>query len=84
MPALNSSQKAELFQDIARSGVDIAASKLLTTQQAAALLGLSPHTLERRRCMKNPVLPAVVIASRVRYRLSDALALLQPEGSTHA
>ena len=36
-----------------------AASRLLTTVEAAALLDLSPRTLERRRTAQNPVLPHV-------------------------
>lgn len=53
------------------------ADRLLTTNEAAALLGLSPRTLERRRTARNPVLPHVeVVPGRPRYRLRDVLAHL--------
>ena len=55
-----------------------AASRLLTTVEAAALLDLSPRTLERRRTAQNPVLPHVeVVPGRVRYRLADVLTHLE-------
>lgn len=50
------------------------ADRLLTTDEAAALLGLSPRTLERRRTARKPVLPHIeVVPGRVRYRLQDVL-----------
>ena len=58
----------------------IADAALLTNREAAALLGVVPKTLEKRRYRasrggSDPV-PFVRVGGRVRYRLSDVLAVL--------
>ena len=70
-------QKARL--DAASLGLNSAAlDSLLTTNQVAELLGISPLTIHRRRCAGNPVLPAVeVLPRRPRYRLRDVLKLIE-------
>jgi excisionase family DNA binding protein len=51
-------------------------SSLLTTQQAAELLNVSPAFLERNRCQGADI-PFIKVGSRaVRYRLSDLEAYL--------
>ena len=49
--------------------------QLLTTAEAASLLGLSPAWLERDRSRSKPLLPFVRVAYRaVRYRVGDLRA----------
>jgi len=53
---------------------------LLTTEQAAAMLGLAPGTLQFYRSVprRDPGLPYVRINARcVRYRRSDVLAFIE-------
>jgi hypothetical protein len=52
--------------------------QLLTTQQAAELLGLHPFTLHGWRCAGRRELPWYVIgAGRIRYRRGDVLDYIQ-------
>jgi len=44
---------------------------LLTTQQAAEFLGVSPGSLEVWRCTKRYGIPYLKVGSRVRYRRAD-------------
>ena len=50
---------------------------LLTTEEAARLLGLSPSTLEIWRCTRRYHIPFIKVWHRVCYRRSDLLAWLQ-------
>lgn len=54
----------------------ISSDPLLTTQEAAALLDVSPGTLEVWRCTKRYPLPYVKIGRNVRYRKSVLLAFI--------
>lgn len=49
---------------------------LLTTEQAAALLGVAPNTLEIWRCTKRYPLPYAKIGRAVRYRKSGILGFI--------
>lgn len=52
--------------------------QLLTTQQAAELLGLHPFTLHGWRCNGRKDLPWYVIGGgRIRYRRGDVLTYIQ-------
>lgn len=44
---------------------------VLTTAEAAAYLGLKPHTLSVWRTTKHVKIPYVKIGGAVRYRLAD-------------
>jgi len=49
---------------------------LIKTDQAAAVLGVSPAFLERDRCRKVPTIPFVRLSARaVRYRPRDLQAV---------
>lgn len=50
--------------------------RLLTTPEAAALLDVSPQTLEVWRCTKRYPLPYVKIGRNVRYRKSGIVGFL--------
>ena len=50
--------------------------KLLTTEEAAAVLGKAPGTLVVWRCTKRYDLPFLKIGGSVRYREEDLLAFL--------
>ena len=57
---------------MARSEHDIPSpSDLLTQEQAASVLGISPGTLEQWRTTHRYRLPYIKVGSRVRYRRSD-------------
>ena len=57
--------------------------KLLTTEQAAEMLGIAPQTLAVWRCKKRYDLPFVRIGSRrVRYRPEDIAAWLDANSSS--
>ncbi len=49
---------------------------LLTTPEAAALLHVSPQTLEVWRCTKRYALPYVKIGRNVRYRKSGIIGFI--------
>jgi hypothetical protein len=67
----------------ARATGDAPPSKMLTTEEAAQLLGLSPRTLERRRSAQRPILPHITpTPGRVRYALTDVLRHLEASRST--
>ena len=59
-------------------------SGLLTTQQAAEFLGVTPGTLEVWRCTRRYRLPWVKIGSKVRYRKADLDAWLESRTVTPA
>lgn len=50
--------------------------RMLTTKEAAAMLGLSPATLEAWRCSGRVRLPFLRLGRSVKYRLSDLYAYL--------
>lgn len=50
--------------------------RLLTAVEAAALLGMSPGTLEVWRSTRRYPLPFVRIGNRVRYRHRDVVAFI--------
>lgn len=53
---------------------------LLTTEQAAAYLNLSPATLHTWRCTKRHVLPYVKVGNRyVRYNRADLDAFIKTQ-----
>ena len=53
------------------------APHMLTTEQAAEVLGMSPATLNTWRCTRKHMLPYVKVGQRcVRYRMTDLLAYL--------
>jgi excisionase family DNA binding protein len=49
---------------------------LLTTEQAAEILGIKPTTLENWRCTKRVSIPYIRIGRTVRYRLIDIETLI--------
>jgi excisionase family DNA binding protein len=51
--------------------------ELLTTQQAANHLGLTPHTLAFWRCTRRYAIPFVKVGSKVRYRRADLDSFLR-------
>ncbi len=58
-------------------------SDLLTTDQAAALLGLSPSTLNTWRCRKTVEIPGLVrIGRSVRYSRLALTQFIESGGST--
>ena len=60
--------------DVAQKNLDPAA--LISTPDAATLLGVRAQTLEVWRCKKRYALPYLKIGNGVRYRVSDLLAFL--------
>ena len=52
-------------------------TELLTTDQVAAVLGLSSRTLAAWRSSRSSSLPYLKTGSRVRYRSQDVLAWLE-------
>jgi excisionase family DNA binding protein len=52
-------------------------SRLLTTDEAAALVGAKPQTLSIWRCTARHGLPFVRVGRLVRYREIDVLAWLE-------
>ena len=44
---------------------------LLTTPQAAHILGIKPNTLENWRCTKRVLVPYVKVGRWIRYRQAD-------------
>lgn len=51
-------------------------SELLTTEQAAPYLGVTPRTLEVWRCTKRHAIPYIKVGRLVKYRKSDLDAWL--------
>jgi excisionase family DNA binding protein len=51
--------------------------ELLSTEQMAKLLGVSPNTLEVWRCTKRYALPYIKIGRNVRYRKSVGVQFLE-------
>ena len=51
--------------------------ELLTTQQAAAHLGVTPQTLAVWRCTRRYAIPFVKVGSKVRYRRADLDSFLR-------
>ena len=50
--------------------------KLLSEDDAAALLGVAPNTLSVWRCTKRYALPFVKVGRLIRYREQDLIAFL--------
>jgi excisionase family DNA binding protein len=46
-------------------------SDLLTTEQAAAYLGVNPRTLEVWRCTKRHAIPYIKVGRLVKYRKAE-------------
>jgi excisionase family DNA binding protein len=46
-------------------------SDLLTTEQAAAYLGVTPRTLEVWRCTKRHTIPYIKVGRLVKYRKAE-------------
>jgi excisionase family DNA binding protein len=67
--------KAAGTQDTTMSQ-DTAAKALLTTLEAAAIIGCTPDTLTTWRCTRAVKVPYVKIGRLVRYRRSDIDAYL--------
>lgn len=59
--------------------------RLLTTQQAANLLNITPHALQVWRTTKRYPLPYVKVGSCVRYKESDLESFIakRTEGDAH-
>jgi predicted DNA-binding transcriptional regulator AlpA len=51
--------------------------KMLNTEEAAAILGVSVQTLNTWRCTKRYPLPYVKIGRLVKYRLSSLQAFIE-------
>ncbi len=59
--------------------------ELLTTAEAAEVIGLSPRTLEYyRRTRTGPRLPYVKVAHKVKYRRADLERLIEESVVCHA
>ena len=58
------------------SVTDVAIKPMLNTEQAAAMLGLSPATLEKDRSTRTLGVPFVKIGRSVSYRLADLEAFI--------
>lgn len=54
---------------------------LLSTQQAAQILGIKPSTLENWRCTKRVEIPYVKIGRSIRYRQTDIQSLIESGGN---
>jgi predicted DNA-binding transcriptional regulator AlpA len=50
--------------------------KLLTNEEAASLMGISPATLNTWRCTKRVIIPYRKVGRAVRYVEADILAYL--------
>lgn len=57
--------------------------KLLTPQEAAAILGISPGTLEVWRSTGRYDLRYIKVGRRVMYRVQDVEAFIQNRSMTH-
>ena len=71
-----------IFQTISKentmSSLPNTPTVLLTTQQAAEYLGISPATLHTWRCTKRNILPYVKMGGKhVRYRQADLEAYIK-------
>lgn len=53
---------------------------LLTTEQAAQILGIKPNTLENWRCTKRVSLPYVKVGRSIRYRQADLQKFIEDSG----
>ena len=53
------------------------ATPLLTTVQAAQILGIKPQTLAYWRCVKRYGLPYVKVGKNCRYKRSDIEAFIE-------
>jgi len=53
------------------------ATPLLTTVQAAQILGIKPQTLAYWRCVGRYDLPYIKVGKNCRYRLSDIEAFIE-------
>jgi len=61
----------------ATAGLPLKPSELLTTEQVAAILGLSNRTLATWRSSGRNPLPYIKVGSRVRYQRQDVMAWLE-------
>lgn len=52
-------------------------AKLLTDEEAADLLGVSPVTLAVWRCRRRYDLPFVRVGRRIRYRMADVVSFVE-------
>ncbi|MEF8702924.1 MAG: helix-turn-helix domain-containing protein [Candidatus Accumulibacter sp. UW26] len=74
-------QKPQSLGDIIRQSAPL--NELLTEQQAATLLHVTPGTLSVWRCTGRYSLPFVKVGRNVRYRLSDLNAWLESRTQTN-
>jgi excisionase family DNA binding protein len=58
--------------------------ELLTTQQAADHLGVTPQTLAVWRCTRRYAVPFVKVGSKVRYRRADLDRFLRSRTENHS
>ncbi|WP_286293639.1 helix-turn-helix domain-containing protein [Methylomarinovum tepidoasis] len=58
-------------------------SPLITPEEAARMLGVSPRTLATWRCLGRYRLPYVKIGARVRYRQEDVEAFIERRTREH-
>lgn len=59
------------MHDTARAAIPNQQYGLLNTDEAAAILGVTPRTLEVWRCTKRHQIPFLKIGRLIRYRRSD-------------
>ena len=57
--------------------LSLPANRLLTTDEAAQILGVKPQTLAYWRCVKRYDLPYVKVGKSCRYRRSDIEAFIE-------
>ncbi len=65
------------MQENAREGAATTLRRLLTTKQAAELLGLAAQSLENDRVHRRIGLPYIKIGAAVRYREADLIAFIE-------
>ncbi len=59
------------------STATIDGERLMTNEEAAELLQVTPGTLNTWRCTRRYLIPYVKVGRRVRYRLRDLLAWIE-------
>ena len=59
------------------TALSLPANRLLTTNEAAQILGVKPKTLAYWRCVKRYDLPFVKVGRSCRYRRSDIEAFIE-------
>ena len=59
------------------TALSLPANRLLTTNEAAQILGVKPQTLAYWRCVKRYALPYVKVGKNCRYKRSDIEAFIE-------